>query len=73
MGLILPSSGGVLAEDSTRDMSAASEKDDDREAWLWQNAEARASLETGVKEARAGLGKAMDFSAFLEDDVEEPE
>ena len=44
----------------------------EREAWLWQNAQARASFETGVKEAQAGLGKAMDFSAFLEGDAEEP-
>jgi hypothetical protein len=43
----------------------------EREAWLWQNEAARASFETGVKEAKTGQGTPMDFSAFLEDGPED--
>ena len=58
-------------------MSTTIEKADakipEREAWLWQNLEARESFETGVKEAKARLGTAMDFSAFYEDADQELE
>jgi hypothetical protein len=42
----------------------------EREAWLWQNAEARRSFEMGMAQAQSGLGVPMDFAAFLDDDQE---
>jgi hypothetical protein len=41
------------------------------EAWLWNNPAALADVRQGLSEAKAGLGKVVDFSQFADIEIED--